>query len=508
MSAWSEMERVALLGTRRERLHLPPIAPELDKLLNAVQGEEAAHALLISAGTLDLYEQIGRTSAQLSPGQPSAPPSESKAACSPQAAGYLAQLLEGPLRGLLPEFLGELEKRGGRLPETLLPNLLAQGQRRPALRPAILPVLGSSGRWLAAHHEKWGYAALDPANWPSIRSAWEKAPAAQRPSLVAQLRAEDAEQGRALVESVWRGLAETQRQLLIKQLEVGLSMEDEPLLETALDDRSLAVRRKAAELLAYLPESRLCRRMIEFVPRYLAWTPAQTRKITVSLPPVSPEMRRSGIVGANSKVVARVRGQEIIQLISGVPLAHWPQAWDVDPRLLLQAIPSTAWPRTLTSGFALAALRQNDAAWARRILDEAGITAVTARLIPVLDSEDLRSLLLRALVEQPGPELNKDTRFLIILRRWTGSWDAALTARLLEAFLAHFRLTASAKGTSNLVRELFLKLARQADPDFSDTAAVELSDLERLGVWRSTAAEFLHILRFRRDMLAALGEAA
>ncbi len=41
----------------------------------------------------------------------------------------------------------------------------------------------------------------------------------------------------------------------------GLSMADEPFLERALDDRDAQVRRRAAELLAGLPDSRLAARL-------------------------------------------------------------------------------------------------------------------------------------------------------------------------------------------------------------------------------------------------------
>ena len=504
MSAWSEMERVALLGTRRESIQLPPIAPALDRLLSTLNTGDEEHALLSAAGTLDLYEQIGRLPARLQPAAVVGVPAEDMPVCPPDAARYMAQMLEGPLRNLMPEFLEKLQEAGLRIPETLLPNMLAFGYKRAKVRPFILPLLGKRGRWLAGHHERWSYAAVDPGSWPSIRHAWEQTSAVQRPSLAAQLRAEDAAQGRALIESLWRGENDRLRLLLIKQLEIGLSLDDEPLLETALDDRSRLVRRKAAELLAHLPQSRLCRRMIDYVPRYLSWTPDQTRQITVSLPAVTPAMRRSGIVGAGSSLPARVRSQEITQLVGGVPLDSWAEAWQAGPRAILRAIPTTSWPRTLSAGFSLAAARQNDAFWAQAIIDELGIIPVTKRLIPILPAAYISALTLRALSETNLKELPKDSSLIAILRRWTGPWDVPLAARLVEAFNAHLRATAAARTSNNLLRELFFKLARQADPLFYDMAAAELGNLEELGCWRNTAVEFLHILRFRRDMLQSL----
>ena len=54
MSAWREMERVALLGTWRESMQLPEIAPALDTLLSGLNSEELEHSLLSAAGALSV----------------------------------------------------------------------------------------------------------------------------------------------------------------------------------------------------------------------------------------------------------------------------------------------------------------------------------------------------------------------------------------------------------------------------------------------------------------------
>ena len=503
-TAWGEMERVALMGTRREQSVLPEIAPALDDLLAGLSGAGAEHALLGAAGTLDLYEQIGRIPARSRPETGAQAPPETMPPCPPRAAGCLAQMLEGTLSGLMPEFLHEMHRAGMRIPDTLLPNMLAYGYKRAAMRRPIVAVLGRRGRWLASHHDSWNYAAIDSGKWSSIRKAWEDAPAAQRPHLVAQLRAENPEQGRALVESVWRGENDQRRLQLIRQLEIGLSMADEPLLESALDDRSDLVRRKAAEIVACLPDSRLCQRMIGYVPRYLAWTPQETRQITVSMPPVTPEMRRNGIIGMKNQTAARVRSQEIIQLVGGVPLAYWREQWDADARVILRAIPTTSWPRTLTSGFCQAAVRQNDAGWAQAIIEESGITNITAKLIPILDAQMVHGLMLRTLNETESGEFPRNSALVSLLRRHNEGWDLALSRRLLDHFVCQFRTTSDARGPNHLVRELFLKFGRQADPALFDYAVTALGSPEKLGCWRNTAVEFLHALRFRREMREAL----
>jgi hypothetical protein len=503
-SAWAVLEHAALLGTRRESVQIPAVSPALDALLRSLQGGDPEAVLLSSAGTLDLYEQIGRLPARVRSDRWAGAPQESDPACPPQAAVFIAQMLDGSLSKLMPEFLGELQKAGLRIPETLLPNLLAYGVKRAKLRPLILPLLGKKGRLLAAQHERWGYAAVDPNSWPSIRAAWDSASKAQRPSLVAQLRAENPAQGRALVESTWRAENDQIRLLLIKELENGLSMADEPLLETALDDRSRLVRRRAAQMLAHLPQSRLCRRMAGYMPLYLTWTPEQTRQITISLPEVTPQMRRDGIVGTNSSIAARVRSEEIIQLIGGVPLDTWTERWGVEPRVILRAILTTAWPRTLTSGFASAALRQNNSLWARTLIDESALTPATKKLIPILQERDFKAFALRALSDISGVEISKESSLPALLRNWPGPWEMELASRMVAIFAAHFRATADLKTPNYFLREVFLILGRTANPDLIDVAVQELSEPEKLGPWRKPAIEFLRTLRFRRDMLAAL----
>jgi hypothetical protein len=503
-SAWSALEHTALLGTRRESLQLPTIAPAMDTFLHDLQGGDAEHVLLSMAGTLDLYEQIGRLPARIRPDRWSGAPPESAPACPAQAAIFITQMLEGSLSSLMPEFLGELQKAGLRIPEKLLPNMLAYGAKRANMRPLILPLLGNRGRLLAAQHERWAYAAVDPGSWPSIRSAWESASKAQRPALVAQLRSQNPAQGRALVESTWRAENDQMRLLLIKELETGLSMADEPLLETALDDRSRLVRKRAAQMLAYLPQSRLCRRMVDYAPLYLAWTPDQARQISISLPEVTPEMRRNGIIGTNSSNAARVRSEEIIQLIGGIPLDTWTENWGVEPRIIARAVLTTAWPRTLTSGFSSAALRQNNARWARVLVDELGLTPSTKKLIPILEERDFKVHALRALSDISGVEISKDSDLPAILRNWPGPWEQELAARMLASFVGHFRATADLKTPNYLLREVFLKLARTADPELIEVAGRELAEPEKLGPWRKPAVEFLRTLRFRREMLDAL----
>src|SRR5262249_59366693 len=73
----------------------------------------------------------------------------------------------------------------------------------------------------------------------------------------------------------------------------GLSLDDEPLLEVALDDRRKEVRIAAVELLAQLPDSAYARRMAE---RCTACVRVTGGRVEVTPPAACDKgMRRDGI---------------------------------------------------------------------------------------------------------------------------------------------------------------------------------------------------------------------
>ena len=77
----------------------------------------------------------------------------------------------------------------------------------------------------------------------------------------------------------------------------GLSMDDEPFLESALDDKHAEVRRAAAELLSRLAESRLCQRMIARVGPLVQFSEHKGKlQIDMTLPDqYTKDMARDGV---------------------------------------------------------------------------------------------------------------------------------------------------------------------------------------------------------------------
>lgn len=504
MNNWEALVKAALLGTRRETTVPAAGQKELAALLEPLPEGKPAHRLLCTAGTADLFEQVGNAPQKtMRDGPLFTAVNDDRPLCNRQAAYYLSRMVSGPFRTLLPEFLEALRERNQRIPDTLMPNILAHGAKVVAVRPAILPLLSQKDRRLAAANPTWSYASPDMDSWAGLRRIWDDLAPVGRQSLIKQLRSATANIGRELVESTWKIEGDNQRLRLLKALEIRLSMEDEPFLEMALDDRSQLIRRQAAELLAYLPDSRLAQRMAPRVKRFLTWHPDQEKQIQVSFAAIDPDMIRDGVHGGNSKSLARVRAQQLTQLVSAVPLAFWSANWHESPRIVLQALYETNWTRTLFAGFTWAAYRQKNAIWAKEILWMRGMEGGTNKLLDLISNTDFEQLVKRLVAqEQDSDPLLKRGQVVMALHRRSVSFDQQLTELLLPFFAYHFKQEDGKKAPGSLVRSTFLKIARSCPVGLDDHAADQFR--ETAPQWRSAVNEFFSILKFRREMIAAV----
>ncbi len=161
-----------------------------------------------------------------------------------------------------------LAEVGRTLPPSALPSALTAGQRHQALRPALLPVLGNRGRWLAAQNPDWKYAAgagADPGA-PDQATPWEHGTFVDRLGYFRALRQGDPAAARDLLQASLGELAAKERLEFVQAMSLGLQPDDAPLLELLLSkDRSRDVRYAAARLLALLPDTAHARRLQSWV---------------------------------------------------------------------------------------------------------------------------------------------------------------------------------------------------------------------------------------------------
>lgn len=499
MTLPSEWLDAALVGTARTPLPgTAGLPPALAQLRAALDGRPPAEIVLLLAGATALYDDAGQLPSRAAPAEwylPALRAAGERPPCSPAATRFLERMLNQQHTDLLPELLGLLDAAGQRLADEVLPHALAHGARIPRVRPALLPVLGERGRRLAAINPDWRYAAVAPGDPRSLRAAWERDPAG-RPALALLLRRDHPALALRLIESTWRDAADAPRRELLAALATGLSMDDEPFLERALDDRDAQVRQKASSLLATLAESRLVRRMVAAMGDSLTLDGGQ---LTPHFPPVIPQaLVRDGVTRpAAGPPSPTDRSRLLLQTVGVTPPQHWEAQLGATPAALVRAAAAGRWPRTLLGALSAATARHPDPRWVAAILAQDGVNERHGALLPQLTPDELRARLMAALADADT------TAVVAILRRRPHAWPLDAARAVLD-FLAGEAARERDHRHSPTLRYLMRAFARHCPPALADEAAVTLAGRPVTPVWQTSANQFVATLALRREIHLAV----
>ncbi len=441
-----ELVRIALVGTANETVDAPCL-PAIDALIAAGSREQR---LLWQAGAQAVYRAAGRK-----PGQatlPASAPDETLPEIPRSLTPIVAAAIAGEL-GEFPEWLApRIARAGYRLPPSLLPAVFA----KPATMAAWQAVIGKRGHWLAAQNPKWlaqlqTLAPTEPDEAALLRD-WEEGNAIQRENALAALRLRDPAKGRAWLVTALPKEKADQRQALAGTLATGLSIDDEALLESLLDDRSQGVRQVAAGLLARLPGSAFLHRMRTRADACVRWQAAAKPQgmmakmssllggkmgptLVVEIPQALPkDWERDGII-ANPTTGQGKRAFWLRQLVAMVPPAYWTEQAGAEPEVLVPLMEADEWADALLIGCAEASCRYADAHWSVVLLNRsmdtnASLTPFQDRLWPILTPDARAALLCREL------QLGHVSTALWCLRELHGPWPSVLVETLSRTVLA------------------------------------------------------------------------
>lgn len=355
---------LALAGTsRQERVNLTTGTPPVDALLAELPEGEVERTFLLSAGAWAVYRQAGTQARQLAEAHSRAA-DETLRECSPDAALLVSRLLSGEHAELLPEALEHLRLQGLRLPFRLLP--LALNTTGKETRAALFPLLGERGRWLSQFNQSWkwvhNYLAAHEEGLPAdAETLWQEGTLGQRVEILRRLRAVDAGRARDWLEDVWKQEKADARNDLLRTLESGLSVADEPLLEKALDDRAGGVRATAALLLGRLPNSAFSARMRQR-GQLIVQMIAGSVKIKVPARFVA-EWQRDGIIENPPGNISK-RAWWMIQILATIEPTFWETHLGVSSAELLNLLPAdNEWKMQIIEGWSKAAMSFGTLDW-------------------------------------------------------------------------------------------------------------------------------------------------
>ena len=373
---WAALQRSSLVGV--DRLPVPAallsgadasLAPTRQALESALQppATSTAAQVLRASAVAAVLERAGWTpGAQIRLSQsltlPALPAAESRHA--PQSVLLLTlmkDVLEHGPRDLLAPMFQRLNEVGMRLSHELLVPALNEGRQSVELRAWLTPVLGERGRWLAALNPQWAYASgvQETANAEQI---WQEGSIDQRVALLRDERAHDASQARTRLEGSLKELSAKERAPMVMALEISLSIQDEPLLEKLLTDRSKEVRESAARLLSRLPQSAHSQRITAWLQAMLS----QGSKGEWQIEPPEEghkDWERDGIALQPPAYIKGVKAWWLQQMVELAPLDFWMQQLGMTPEQLWEWSRRSDWKTALRQGW-LAALRdQPDVRW-------------------------------------------------------------------------------------------------------------------------------------------------
>ena len=508
---WKTLTATALVGTDRQTPQLASTEGALDAVLTQLDWQMPESALLGTAATLGLYQQVGtlpqtdeipfETSCRL----------EEAPLCSGVAARQLTQILGDltELGGVLPEFLSLTAAAGQRLPEVVLPKLLQLGLTHRDYREAIAAIVGTSvlgerGHWLAAQNPDWSYAAVGLTNVSSsIEELWETGDRALRSDRFHQWRCQDPHAARTFLVDHWQAELARDREKLLATLQTHLSDDDEPFLETALDDRSKTVHQVAADLLAQLPQSLLGQRMVERAQAYinLKFTGSQLI-LTVNLPTkLDPSWQRDGIA-IKSPYKGGLRAYWLRELMSRTPLSWWAEQAPIET--LLEAASQTDWQAALLKGWATAASWQRQTDWLEALVhhtDHDGDSPLErSRLLADLPKDIQASLLMKRRPTYGACSEQAWKDWLLELDQCPGPWSHELGQAIIDHLQYPIRFN-HAYAYRYAVQPYLKSIAMALPPDLAEMIRERLQvgdDSNGQPDWTDALAKIQTLLAFRQ----------
>lgn len=381
-SSNADLTSTALLGTARRAPDLAGLAAPVAAAAGALRADPAWQ-LLESAALDDLYARGGRGTETAVAPEPAA--DDHRRLLPRPAAQRLARLL-GDRSAFLPEWFDTAAPYDYRAPDALCAQLLDYARVSSDLREPLLRLAGTRGAWLAAQHPQWQDLRRQPIAAADAEDVWRFGQPPERVAWLAGLRERDPGAARTTLLAAWPKESGPVKAELIAVLAERLSIDDEPLLEMALDDRRSDVRRTAAGLLTLLPESAFAQRMIARAGAVVRGEQRMRHRRLVVTAPETPDAaaRRDGIHDRTVEFAYRWAGRPDLaagwlrQLVAATPLPHWEQLFGA-PDKVVHAEIEDRFRQPLVDGWMDAALAHRDSAWARELF-ELGVPSDLAML--------------------------------------------------------------------------------------------------------------------------------
>jgi hypothetical protein len=353
------------VGSERKPLQLKTAGDALSALISKLSGEPAEQ-LLKTAAIARLHDRAGGLPSSPDRELPPQCPVDPRPRCGARAAWHLRSMLAGSFGAVLPEWLAAIAAAGQRVPEELVPPLLKSAARQHG--ELVLQAVGPLATWL-----DMPIGQLKPLPG-TVAVDWETATVQERVALLDDLRRRDAAAAIEKIESTWAVDKADHRKEFVRTLQHGLGLADEPFLERTLEDKSVVVRRVAADLLARIPASALVQRVastakdcVVVVKKGMLLNRKNALEVRL-LAELPPALVRDGVEAKGAPQGIGERAWWTQQAIGLAPPSLCSEWLNLSAESLVEAAGNGDDAKLLMTAWAHAALRHRDVAWARALL--------------------------------------------------------------------------------------------------------------------------------------------
>ena len=431
MEYWNHMINTALLGTDKRPLRKEDFTGLLGENLQPIYENslDAEDRFLQVAAVIYNYRQCGSMPIKNETFSIPHAGNEEAEYASPSAHQVLNDLLQIDSVPLLLVWLNEcLKKERIVLPE-MLPLLLDKAVKQPDLQDAIVTCAGKRGAWLMQFNAAWAFekVVLDEATW-------QTGTVAQRKQVLEEIRKTEPTKGRELLQAVWPQEIAAIKTELLNALRISGSKEDEPFLESILNEKSSKVKEQALWLLKRIPDSKI-------IQQY--WTvlsaSVQLKKekgllgigsktsLEIKLVPVDKAVFDRGIEQLSGKAGVSDEVYILYQLTSFVPPHLWEQHLALTPVEIITLFSKDKQARSLVGAFGVAASRFADLVWLRAVI-AASENALHVDAFKLLPQKEAEAYALRFM------DVAETAQSLIqyMLQASSGEWSIAFSKAVLK----------------------------------------------------------------------------
>ena len=499
---WEQLVQLALLGTERSTL-----SPKLRQALEEVginTHQEITKVLVAAIAYYGPLQKAGWQPQLWTEKRLPTSPKETDTVYSSQSAAHLQKVLHSYPQ-LLPEYAANLRKHHKCFPTEALPTLFDKCVNNEALWINVKDSIGERGKWLLSLNPAWKTLQVPT----TTAAAWKLGTKEERVAILKHLRNTAATKGLALLRSTWDkdGLAE--KTSLLKCLQTGLTIADEPFLEECLDFPRKGIRLLAASFLAKLPNSQL-QQHLQTVLANLISVDKKTGSFVVDLPTSDNiHLIRDGINPKQKGVSANPKVNMLAQMIQLVAPAFWEKHLAASPIQIIQLFAES--DRSMLLGNALVQstmLHQNESwmaailgFWLKQFHTKAGQALQMEAILKAMPNSLFNQLLFEKLkASQVLPTEQSPILRLLLLD--DQQWDKRIAILFMTQLRDWIGKNATFSYTGPLYRTILRdKAAYTIDPLLHpEISTFWYKEQRNWAGWETDIQVFLNILSFRKEI--------